>query len=199
MIVEYAVRNDIWSVLPARFPTAEGVSEADWLAGFRALYAGNFGEQDDEVVTALDTLATDARSQIWPEDAATLLFRPFTIPINAVVHLRLVPANDAEAREFLRTAMLPDIQLSLPPIVEPFDSPTLGQGMKGAYIAAETFADGNAAGGVSYVFASGGFVVNLITDATLPATIGLMEEQLDELATSLRLVEGDQSGTVRVA
>lgn len=199
MIVEYAIRSDSWAVLPSSFPTPDGLTEAEWLAEFRASYAEVFGEQDADVVAALDQLATRARAQIGPEDAATLLFRPFLLPVNAVVHVRLLTVNEADAAGLVASAMLPDILLSLPPIIEPFVSPALGTGTKGAYLSAEGFSDGHPAGGVSFAFASGGYVVNLITDPTLPATLGLMEEQLDELATSLRLVDGEQSGTVRVA
>jgi len=190
-MLEFEARNDVWSILPRTFPTEAGLNADGWFDQFCTLYVTSEVGLSIEQVGVLRDVVTEARAQIAPNDVATLLFRPSEYPVTSVVHVQLFDAEGEDASAVVQNAMLPEVPLAVPPIVEPFEAAGLGPGHKGAFIVGESFADGSPAGGLSYAFATRGHVVNVFTSPTSPTTVGLMEDFLDDLVSAIRLVPGE--------
>lgn len=194
MIVEFAVQDEWWSVLPPEFPTTDGMSEEQWFGDFLTIYANAFGEPDGEVRAELARIVADARDRIQPDDAATILFRPLMAPVNSVAHIQLFEVGDADVSVQIEHALIPEVDLALAPIVGSFESDGLGLGTKAAFLAEKRPGDATPLGGLTYAFARDGHVVRVYTEPVNPSILGLMEDPLDEIVRRITLVEGTFDG-----
>jgi len=199
MIVEFGFPTDVWEIIPRSFPTVDGTSEEAWRERLIAAYVASVGEQDGQTREIVSALAAKIRKQISPLDVATVLFRPVSLPITAVVHIQLFDGDGFDTREAIATAMVPDIPFALPPAVQPFSSESLGEGKKAAFIGAETFPDGTSAGGLSYAFSSAGQVVTIQSSPARLDVVGILEQHLDALVLTVKLAEGVVSGVEQVS
>lgn len=194
MIVEFAVQDEWWSVLPPEFPTVDGMSEAQWFADFVETYKNVFGEPDGVVRAELARIVADARDRIQSDDVATILFRPMTAPVNSVAHIQLFEVGDADVSVQIERALIPDVDFALAPVVGAFDTEGLGSGTKAAFLAEKRPGDRTPLGGLTYAFARDRHVVRVYTEPANPSVLGLMEGPLDEVVRRITLVDGELDG-----
>lgn len=190
MIVEVHTPDATWSLLPASFPTPDGLGDAEWFAGVSERYAGTQGGLEAEAVGALRSAIDAARTEILPGDLVTMLYRPARVPVTAIVHVQMIDIV-TETEESLRWAMMPDVEFALPPIVEDFDAPALGRGRKAAFILAEGFDDDVTASGLTYAIPVADVVVFVFTSPNTPTVVGLLEAELDDIVRSIRIRDDD--------
>lgn len=186
VILELFTPDATWSSLPRQLPTAEGLTDAEWFAGIVEQYAGPRPALDADQVGALRTMLDQAREQILPGDLATLVYRPADVPVTAIVHVQVLPSESEDPRALV-WALMPMIDMALRPVVDDFETPTLGIGRKGAFISADRFADDVTAGGLSYAFPTEHGIVHVFTNPSTPTVIGLLEAQLDEIVRTISL------------
>lgn len=187
MIIEMQLPQATWSGLPAQFPTDPGQSPDEWFDELLGAYAAAHGELTADQVGGLRDMVGEARAQISDRDVATLLFRPLTVPVSAVVHVQLAAVEPGTA-DAIAHALLPDVPMALPPRIDAVEHETFGAGRKGTFLAGELMGGDRAVGGVSYAFAADGIVVHVFTGPLPPAALGLLEAPLDEVVASMRLV-----------
>ncbi|MEJ3404458.1 hypothetical protein WDJ51_06915 [Rathayibacter sp. YIM 133350] len=194
MIIELLTPDASWSVLPREFPTPDGLDHDEWIGAVSALYAGSPAGSAAADAGELRELFDAARGQILPGDLHTLLFRPLEVPAIAIIHVEVL-ASDAVDSRSLDWALIPTVDLALPPIVEDVESPELGRGRKGAFIVADRFADDVTAGGLSYAFPTRHGVVHVFSSPSTPTIIGLLEAELDEIVNTIRIRESPAGQT----
>jgi hypothetical protein len=187
MIIEMQLPHGAWSGLPRQFPTATGQSADEWFEELARAYSTDRGGLTADQVGGLRDMVGEARAQISDRDVATLLFRPVGAPVTAVVHVQLAAA-EADSRDAITHALLPDVPMALPPKIEPIEHATFGTGHKGTFLSGELH-DDRAVGGTSYAFAADGIVVHVFTGPLPPFVLGLIEDPLDEVVASMRLLD----------
>jgi hypothetical protein len=198
MIVEFEFPSDVWEIIPRDFPTVDGLTEEAWSARLVATYIDSVGDQDGLTTRIVSDLALRARNQIDPLDVATVLFRPPTLPITAIVHIQLFQREGIDAGHLIASGMVPEIPLALRPVLTPFSNDTFGEGMKAAFVAVEALPDGSAVGGLSYAFASESHVLNIQSSPARLDVVGILDQHLDGFVETVRLSEGVMSGVQQV-
>lgn len=198
MIVEFEFPSDVWEIIPRTFPTVDGLSEEAWSARLVAAYVASVGEQDGQTARIVTALASAVREQIDPLDVATVLFRPPTLPVTAVIHIQLFERDGLDAGTLIASGMVPEVPLALRPVLTPFANEFFGEGVKAAFVAAEAFPDGTAVGGLSYAFASEQHVVNVQSSPARLDVVGILEQHLDALVEKITLSDGVVAGVRQV-
>ncbi|BDZ63897.1 hypothetical protein [Agromyces mangrovi Wang et al. 2018] len=187
--LDLQVPDASWSVVP-REATAERWDA--FASELEAGYAAGRGAFGDEQRMALRVMLDEVRAQVAPDDALTLLFRPYAVPVTAVVHVRVAAiAEGDDVAAGLRHALTPDLPLAIPPVVEDVTAAGLGAGRRSTFVAAAPDAAGHPVGGISYAFAADGFAVHVLTSPTRPTVLGLLEEQLEQIVQTLRILPSD--------
>jgi len=199
VIVEYGFPSDVWEIIPKSFPTLDGLTEAAWIERLVSAYVVTVGEAGGQTRELVPALARGVRQQVLPDDVATVLFRPTSLPVTAVVHVQLFDAQGADTSAYIATGMIPDEPMAIPPVITPMATEHLGEGSKAAFIGVEPFPDGTAKGGISYVFATSGHLVNIQTSQARLDVIGILEAYLDEFVQTVRLVPGEIDGVEQIA
>ncbi|GLI27941.1 hypothetical protein ARHIZOSPH14_21830 [Agromyces rhizosphaerae] len=189
MDVDLQIPDASWSVVP---PEATGEQWDAFTSELAAGYAAVRGGLTDDQRMALRVMLDEVRAQVAPDDAITLLFRPYLLPVTAVVHVRVAAIADGDDVEAgLRLALTPDLPLALPPVYEDVVAAGLGAGRRSTFVAAAPDAAGHPVGGISYAFATDGLAVHVLTSPTRPTVLGLLEEQLEQIVQTLRILPAD--------
>ncbi|WP_353807403.1 hypothetical protein [Agromyces sp. SYSU T00194] len=191
MRLDLQVPDVSWSLVPRdASPEQWDAFSAELATGYAAVREGDGLTGDQRM--ALGVMLDDVRAQVAPDDVVTLLFRPYLVPVTAVVHVRVaeIAAGD-DVDSALRTALTPDLPLAIPPVVEDMIAPALGAGRRSSFVMGASDAAGRTVGGISYAIAADGFVVHVLTSPTPPTVIGLLEEQLEQIVQTLRIVPVD--------
>jgi hypothetical protein len=198
MSIDFRVPHSAFVALPRTFPTPEGQTEEQWLEEFLQPYVEVYGEMDIEARAALGAQVDQARSQMLPDDGATLLYRPLNVPAFSLLHLQLFDARGRDLDEAVTEGLLPTQLLALPPVVEPWPQDDLGQGVKAAYLLSDPAPDGTRRGGLSYLFVVGDEVVRIFTQPAPPIVVSMMEEPVDWIVASLRVGDAEVQGLTRL-
>ncbi len=185
------------SMLPRTFPTPGGETETEWYEGVAAHYSRAHGELGGVRRAALRNLLEAKRRDVLPADAATILFRPTSMPVFATIHVQVHARAGAEVEALIDRVGMPAVPLALRPRVEGFPSDALGIGRKAAFVGAVVVDDTMA--GLSYLFADARRVVTVFTSPATPAVVGALEPVLDDIVRTIRVGPTDASAPARAA
>lgn len=187
MKIALSADRSVWLELP-RFAVGESGDEAArWEDGVIEGMTGAWrGELDPASEVIVREALRNGLRKVSESDSVTLQYWPSASIANAVVHLSAAAFAAGDVRQGIPLA---DIRYATQPIVETFQTESLGVGAEARYLTPIEAGSSVVLGGVNYLFETDFGYVAVGVEPTLPRLAGLMLEPLREVVRSIRVVD----------
>ncbi|MGK2933082.1 MAG: hypothetical protein ACSLFD_10005 [Solirubrobacterales bacterium] len=185
MTVQLSYDDSKWLQLPDSFPTEVGETQQVWedriIVGMREAWDQQMSREQE--LMARGGLQHGVE-RVQPDDSITLQFWPMTAPVNVVVHVMAGVLADGESIDAVPIESGTYVGA---PVIAPFSTDLLGDGLEVRYLAAIESDQPLAFGGINYLFRNDNAYVMVVAEATLPLLVGLLLEPLRDVIRTIHV------------
>ncbi|CAN5139464.1 hypothetical protein BH09ACT3_BH09ACT3_06820 [soil metagenome] len=185
MSIQLSYEDSKWLEVPRSFPTATDETQQAWedriILGMRQTW----DMSHDQELMARGGLKHGVE-RVQPEDSITLQFWPLAAPANVIVHVTVGVLAEGEQMDAVPLQSGTYVGV---PVIDPFTTSSLGDGLEVRYLAAIESDTPLALGGINYLFRNESAYVTVVAEATLPMLVGLLLEPLREVVRSIQVTD----------